>query len=469
MPVRSELDDAIDAFWTASGGGARPPVDLSVEMPPDRSAFRVALAAAAAGCAVYAAVSELTGRPAPAMDPTLALATFTTHVTRAGRPVPKWAPLSGAYRTADDRYVQLHCNFPHHASGAARRLGVAEDRAAFAEAVAGWDAEALEHALIDDGMVAAAYRTLDEWAAHPHAASITGLPLLDWRTLHAPDEDLDPNQNRPATPDRPLAGTRVLDLSRVLAGPVAGQTLANLGADVLRVDGAHLPSVAVGVMTTGTSKRNTYLDLRSAEDREHLVGLVRDADLVVDAYRPGALERWGFGPDEIAAVAPSASVVQISAFDWVGPWAGRRGFDSIVQSTTGIALAGADLCGSDAPVHLPVQTLDYSTGLFATAAAIRALARRGSGHGTTLARLSLIRSRNWLVGLGVPRRFEPGAITPGADQVASIASDFGDLELVRPLIGSWSWGPRRLGSDRASWQHPTRGFGAPDARKRPPG
>lgn len=451
MTVGSDLDGAIDAFWTASGGGLRPPVSLSNRIPPDRSAFRVALAAAAAGGAVSAAVSELTGRPAPAIDPALALATFTTHVTQGGRPVPKWAPLSGAYRTADDRFVQLHCNFPHHARGAARRLGAPEDPDAFATAVARWDAFALEQALIDDDMVAAAYRTLDEWADDPHAASIADLPVLDWRRLSAPDEDHESNHNRPATAERPLSGIRVLDFSRVLAGPVAGQTLANLGADVLRVDGAHLPSVAVGVMTTGTSKRNTYLDLRSAGERERLVGLVRDADVVIDAYRPGALDRWGFGPHEIAAVAPSASVVQISAFDWVGPWAGRRGFDSIVQSTTGIALAGAELSGSEAPVHLPVQALDYSTGLFAASAAIRALARRSSGHGTTLARLSLIRSRNWFVGLGGPDRFEPGAIIPEPDQLASIASDFGELELVRPLIGSWSWGPRRLGSDRASW------------------
>lgn len=439
---------AIDAFWTATGGGPRPTVPLTGEVPPDRSAFRIATAAVAACSAVAAALVELTGKhPAP-LDPSLALASFTTHVRRDGRPVPRWAPLSGTYRTADDRFIQLHCNFPHHAGGVAQRLGVPEDRTAFETAVAGWDAETLEEELIAAGLVGAAYRTLDQWSLHPHAQAVTGLPLLDWEVLATNDVAVVPGH--PGS--RPLAGVRVLDCSRVLAGPVAGQTLANLGADVIRVGADHLPVVEIGVLTTGTSKRNTSVDLRATEGRAQLVDLLRDADLLIDAFRPGALARWGFDPGEIATLAPQTSVVQISAFDWTGPWAGRRGFDSIVQSTTGLALAGAELTHSPTPVHLPVQVLDYCTGMFAAAAAIRALAYRRDRAESRLARLSLLRTRDWLVELGDPQPFDPAAITPARDQVGVIDSDFGELELVRPFIGQWAWGPRTLGSSPPRWQ-----------------
>lgn len=451
-----------EAFWAASGGGVPPAVELAGEVPPDRSAFRIAAAAAAACGSVAAAVAEFVGHDVVPVDPSLAVATFTTHVLRNGTPVPGWAPLSGTYRAADDRFVQLHCNFPHHATGIARLLGVPEERVAFEAAVGRWAAAELEQELVDCGLVGAAYRTLAEWSIHPHAAAVSGLPLLDWDPLATGAVE----QRLPAGPGAaPLAGVRVVDCSRILAGPIAGQTLANLGADVLRVGADHLPVVEIGVLTTGTSKRNTTLDLRTPEGRSQMTDLVRHADLLIDAYRPGALARWGFGAEEIGTIAPQASVVQISAFDWYGPWAGRRGFDSIVQSTTGLALAGAEESNSPVPVHLPVQALDYCTGLFAAAAAIRALTDRRRRGRSSRARLSLLRTRNWLVELGDPRPFEPGAIAPTPDQVATISSDFGELELVRPFIGRWAWGPRTMGSSPPRWRsrhaHDTRTGGEP--------
>ncbi|MFW2383608.1 MAG: CoA transferase, partial [Acidimicrobiales bacterium] len=380
------------------------------------------------------------------LDQSLALANFTTHVEVDGEPLPKWASLSGTYRTGDDRFVQLHCNFPHHAAGTAARLGVPEDRAEFERAIADWEAVDLETALIADGMIGAMSRTLDEWAEHPHAVATAGLPLIDVEPLGRGE----PEKFAPMG-ERPLSGVRVLDCSRVLAGPAAGQTLANLGADVLRVGAEHLPHVEICVVATGTGKRNAFLDLRRADARERFVNLVRDADAILDAFRPGALEQYGFGPNEIAAISPRTNVIRVCAFDWVGPWAGRRGFDSIVQTTTGIAMAGAEMGNSETPTPLPVQALDYATGFFAAAAAIRAVHRTRTIGGSTDSKLSLLRTRNWLVGLGAPKPFTPDSIVPTAEQLQTIHSDFGEVELVRPFIGEWTHGPRRLGTSDATW------------------
>ncbi len=447
MGASSAVQAGIDHFLELTGAPQnQSAVPIVGSTPPDASAFSTALAAVIACGSVNAALSNLTGFSPGSLNQALALSSFTAHVRCDGQPVPKWASLSGHYRTADDRFIQLHCNFPHHAAGAAARLGVAQDRSAFEDAISHWDAFDLETALIDDGMIAAAYRTMDEWNDHSHANAVEPLPLLDFAR-----SGYGPSRSRP-TGDLPLIGVHVLDCSRVLAGPVAGQTLANLGADVLRIGADHLPSVEIGVMATGTSKRNASVDLRTAEGRATFTDLVKDAHVVIDAFRPGALAQYGFSAEEITALSPGVSVIEICAFDWVGPWAGRRGFDSIVQSTTGIAVAGAEQCGSAEPVHLPVQSLDYCTGFFAAAAAIRAIAENRVTGGSWNAKLSLIRTRNWFVALGGPKPFEQAAITPTPDQLATVPSDFGELELVRPFVGRWSHGPKQLGTSEPVWR-----------------
>jgi crotonobetainyl-CoA:carnitine CoA-transferase CaiB-like acyl-CoA transferase len=441
------IQSALDPFWRCTGTSQIP--ELTATAPvEDRSAFRTCLAASASCASVIAAIAELTGRSTATVDQSLALSSFTTHALVDGKPLPKWASLSGFYRTADDHFIQLHCNFAHHAAGAAARLGVQQDRGAFETAIAGWNAAELEAGLIADGMIGAVCRTMDEWSRHPHAHATAGLPLVDMDRLA---EGKPRSTRNPAVGDGPLSGVRVLDCTRVLAGPVAGQTLANLGADVVRVGAEHLPHVEACVIATGTSKRNIFLDLRRVGARDTFVNLIRDADVVIDAFRPGALEHYGFGPSEIAVISPATSVIQISAFDWVGPWARRRGFDSIVQSTTGIALAGAEMSGSDTPVHLPVQSLDYATGFFAAAAAIRAIHRSRTEGGSSTAKLSLLRTRNWFVGLGGPKVFSPGSVLPTSDQTSRLDSDFGEVELVRPFVGRWTHGPQHLGSSDARW------------------
>jgi crotonobetainyl-CoA:carnitine CoA-transferase CaiB-like acyl-CoA transferase len=372
-----------------------------------------------------------------AIDRDRVLALFAGNVAINGTPIPTWADLSGYYRTADGGHIQFHCNFPHHAAGVVSRLGCDSTREAVQQAVLERDPFELEQQLIDDRMIAAKVRTMDEWSEHPHAHATIDLPLITVERLGD------------APPREPSRRLKVLDCSRVLAGPVAGLTFAAHGADVLLVGAEHLPSMEAGVLVTGSGKRNTFADLNTGTGRADFTRLLDGADIWIDAYRPGGFASRGF---PLERCAPGTVVVQLCAFDWVGPWAGRRGFDSIVQSTTGIVDAGSVASGRSDPTPLPVQALDFCTGLLAAFAAAQ-LARHQSEHGGTwLARLSLLRTRNWLVSLGQPRPFEPRPAVPTASALHTVATPFGDVTSARPIGGSWPHGPQPLGSAAPTWE-----------------
>jgi hypothetical protein len=295
-------------------------------------------------------------------------------------------------------------------------------------------------------MVAAAYRTLEEWDAHPHAVATRELPAFDLNRLGA-------DGDRPLPPaDRPLEGVRVLDCSRVLAGPVAGMTLASHGADVLRVGADHLPTTDSGVMSTDFGKRRASIDLRTNEGKATFTRLLGDADVIIDAFRPGALESLGFGPDEVARIRPGIVMVQFCGFDWIDLWGGRRGFDSIIQSTIGIALAAA----SEGVIeHLHGEVLDHATGFLAAFAAMRGLARRQSEGGFWIARLSLLRTLNWLVGLG--EGGEPETPIDLDAYTHEVDSAFGCMRAARAVGGlpaspsRWDRVPSEIGSSAAEW------------------
>jgi crotonobetainyl-CoA:carnitine CoA-transferase CaiB-like acyl-CoA transferase len=365
----------------------------------------------------------------------LVVAGFVGHLEIDGTTPPVWADLSGYYRTADGRFLQFHCNFPHHAAGVVARLRCEPTRESVQAAVLEWDPLELEAALVADGMIAAYLRTMDEWSAHPHAAATAALPVV---SVEQVDD---------APPREPGRRPRVLDCSRVLAGPVAGQALGAHGADVLRVGAAHLPSIEPAVIVTGSGKRNAFVDLDTADGRAGFDRLLSGADVWIDAYRPGAFAEHGFDATGYAGLV----TVQLCAFDWTGPWAGRRGFDSIVQSTTGIVEAGRAASGSDEPTPLPVQALDYATGYLAAFAASRLIAHQAEVGGTWLARVSLLRTRNWLVSLGGPHPFEPARPTVPPHALQQVESDFGLLTMPWPVGGSWAHPPRRLGSSPPEW------------------
>ena len=305
-----------------------------------------------------------------------------------------WGPVSGYFRAGDGRWIQLHCNFPHHRDRALGVLRCEATREAVTAAVHGWKAAELEEALVNARMCAGLLRTPEEWQAHPHALALAMLlPLEIIRIGDAPPEPLPPGP-------RPLSGVRVLDLTHVIAGPVCGRTLAEHGADVLRVTAPGKPVMERLVQDMGRGKLSTYLDVVKDADAERLRALAREADVFSQGYRPGALAARGFSPQDLARLRPGIVYVSLSAFGHEGPWKDRRGFDSIVQTVTGIAAEGGRARGLDEPRPLPCQALDHASGYLLAFGATVALARRATQGGSWLVRLSLAQTGRWLDRLG---------------------------------------------------------------------
>ncbi|MFM0399554.1 CoA transferase [Paraburkholderia aspalathi] len=365
-------------------------------------------------------------------------------------------PVMGFYATRDGRWIQLHTNFPHHLEGVLKVLGCANDRAAVAEAIRGWDGATLDQTLADAGLCAALIRTPDEWAALDQAKAIAGLPLFEIERIG--DAPVEPP--REAGAERPLAGVRVLDLSRIIAGPVAGRALAQHGAEVLMVNGPHLPNIAPLVIDNGRGKRSAVIDLRDATGRETLNGLVSDADVFLQAYRPGALTARGFGPEELARVRPGIVYVSVCAYGHKGPWAARRGFDSLVQSASGIAFTEREAAGWDEPKHLPCQALDHATGYLAAFGAMAALARRATEGGSWHVRVSLVQTGRWLQSFGLlPDGWKAPdvSIDDVRDCLGTVQSAFGRVlgvlpaERLEETPARFDLPPARIGAHEAKW------------------
>ena len=343
-----------------------------------------------------------------------------------------FAPLSRFVRTADG-WVRLHANYPHHREAALRALG--PDPITTARERNSLD---VEDAVVAAGGVAAAVRTEREWAAHPQGAAVRGLPLLRLRRV----------ADAPAQPRSPQH-RRVLDLTRVIAGPVGTRTLASYGADVLRVDSPRLPEDPAALLDTGPGKRSTLLDLARTEDHAVFDRLLAAADVLVQGYRPGALAAHGLAPDALAERFPSLVVVELSAWGHAGPWASRRGFDSIVQAASGIAAVTARRDGS--PGTLPAQALDHAAGHLIAAAVLRALTESGRQGGTWHAELSLAQLAAWLLAAPRPAAEADDDVDP-SPYLVDLPSPSGTVTVVRPP-GSpvWSRGPVPSGHDPARW------------------
>ncbi len=354
----------------------------------------------AAGQAVARLIQQQTGRlPSVSVDRRLASLWFSSSIRPVGWQVPPlWDPVAGDYASADG-WIRLHTNAPHHRAAAEQVLGPVADRAEMATKVATWNAAELEQAIVDAGGCAAQMRTWQAWQQHPQGLAVNAEELIQRQVF-------DTGIDKPwfGSPARPLAGIKVLDLTRVLAGPVASRFLAGLGADVLRIDSPtwNEPGV-VPEMTLG--KRCARLDLKSPEGRQVFEALLKDADVLFHGYRADALEQLGYTLGERQHLAPGLIDVSLNAYGWSGPWRNRRGFDSLVQMSSGIAEAGMAWKQGDKPVPLPLQALDHTTGYLMAASAIQALSERfASGRGSS-ARLSLARTAKLLVDAGqVPQQ-----------------------------------------------------------------
>lgn len=342
-----------------------------------------------------------------------------------------WVPreqgdIAGLYPTGGGGWVRLHTNFDHHRAAILDLLGCAGDRASVAAVLRGWDAFALEAEAISRGLTISALRDFAAWDAHPHGQAMASLPLVEiTRIGDAPAEEL-------AFDEAPLGGLRVLDLTRVIAGPVATRTLAAHGAEVLTITGPDLPGF--GIADLGRGKRQGVVDLRNAAGRAALAGLLAGADVFVQGYRPGSLAARGFGPAEAVALRPGLVVAELSAYGAAGPWSGRRGFDSLVQTASGFNAAEAAAFGQASPRPLPVQALDHATGYLLAAGIMTALLRRMREGGSWHVRVSLARTGAWLRGLGqvaVDPAWPVPSVESFADLLERSASGFGVMQAVR--------------------------------------
>jgi crotonobetainyl-CoA:carnitine CoA-transferase CaiB-like acyl-CoA transferase len=400
-------NDALRTILPIAGWGEERARAVDITGSPDPilpTPFRIGETSAAALAAVGLAVSDLwairTGRHQDvAVDTRRATASLRSghYMQMQGAPVStERNAVMGFYPARHGRWSYLHCNFPNHRAAALTVLGVPEDRETVRQAVAKWDALELEEAIIAARGAGGMVRTMDEWARHPQAAAIASLPLMEIVKIgDSPPERL------PAG-DRPLSGIRVLDLTRVLAGPTCARTLAEHGADVLKITAGHLPNLGYQEYDTGHGKLSAQLDLREPADVEILRGLVREADVFSQGYRPGTLGTRGFSPEALARLRPGLVYVSLCAFGHIGPWASRRGFDTVVQAVSGIASRQGELFPGAAPgpQFYPVSAIDYLTGYLMAFGAIVALARRAREGGSWLVRLSLAQTGRWLVGRG---------------------------------------------------------------------
>jgi crotonobetainyl-CoA:carnitine CoA-transferase CaiB-like acyl-CoA transferase len=349
------------------------------------------------------------------------------------------------YRAGDGRWIFLQRLFPHHFDRQLAVLGCAPDEEAIAKAVLDWRAVDLEAAIAAAGACGALVRTREEWAALPQGRAVAALPLLS--ITRTGDSDPEP---LPAA-GRPLSGVRVLDVTRVLAGPTCARTLAEHGADVLRVGTHALPDDPQMMRDTGHGKRSADLDLKSAQGADTLRRLAAGADVFSQGYRPGALASLGFGPADLARLRPGIITVSISAYGAAGPWSARRGFDSVVQSASGIAREVADEAG--VPRALPANPLDYTTGYLAAFGALVALGRRAREGGSYHVELSLAQTGEYLHGL---TRADPALVAGRsrdlpADRLEELMitrdTAFGKLRYFAPAA--------RMLSTRPRWDLPT--------------
>ncbi len=445
----------LDAAWTALGEhpGALALVRDRGDTVPLDSALPVgrfvhdAIAAASLSAALLAARRTGSAVPTVELDP-LRIATAVTsekHYRHNGEPMNAWAELSGFWPAADG-WLRTHANYRHHRERLVTALGLpglttADDLLLHLH---GRSAEVVEALVNESGGVAVRVATEAEWRASEQASIVAKQPLVGFERVG--------EQAAAALPDTevdaPARGIRVLDLTRVVAGPTATRTLALWGADVLRVDPPQYPEIPAQHLDTGAGKRSTLIDFDATP--EILEELLAEADVVVTGYRLGALDRFGLSPDALFERHPGIILARLTAWGTQGPFAERRGFDSVVQAATGISwLESADPEGSPGrqPGALPAQALDHAAGYLLAAAIITAVRRRIDEGGSWLVETSLARVAVELLDAPRTERAEhtawlPTVITRGELRTAAAAThyDGGPDDWDAPSV---SWGTSR--------------------------
>lgn len=462
MDTHQATPEALAALWAGAGLPPDALAQLTLtggEAPVLPSSFAVATAAQASLGAAGLAASVLGrlrrgGAPqAVTLDRTHAVLDSCAHVLVDGVAPTVWDKLSGLYACGPDGetgWVRIHANFAHHRDGALKLLGLPPGpdtaRDAVQQALRGWDAEGFEAAAAEAGLVVAAARSFEQWDAHPQGQALSGRPPLSIERIGDAPPTGPLRWPSLAAGARPLAGLRVLDLTRILAGPVAGRSLAAWGADVMLVNSPRLPNIP-SIADTSRGKRSVLLDLDTEADRRTFDRLVADAHVFLQGYRPGGLAARGYGPQALAERRPGIVALSLSAYGPEGPWAGRRGFDSLVQTATGFNLAEALAAGQHTPRALPLQILDYAAGYLLAFGASAALWRQQHEGGSWHVQVSLAGVGHWLRTLG---RVPEGLATvapPFEPYLVHEASGFGALTVLRHPV---QFAQTPAGFDRAS-------------------
>jgi crotonobetainyl-CoA:carnitine CoA-transferase CaiB-like acyl-CoA transferase len=457
MDVDGELAGLLDEVGV--------PIDVEVRIEgedpvlaspvPVGEAAAVALAACAATAAQLWA--ERTGRPqAVRVGVRAAAASLVSFLLqRLDPPAPAiatriFSPVTARYETADGHWIHLHGGFPHLAEGTLRLLGCRTDadRTTIASAVRRRPAVELEDQLAAAGLCGAVVRTGAEWARLPQARAIAPLGRVTISKLTG-------GEPRPAgDAARPLGGLRVLDLTRLLAGPTAGRTLAEHGADVLLVSSPRLGNVAPFVLDTSHGKRSAHLDLDDPADAGRLRALAAGADVFVQSYRAGALAGRGFGPADLAVGHPGLVYVTVNCYGDVGPWSTRPGWEQMAESATGLATAQ----GGDGPPELiPAAPCDYITGYLAALGALAALRRREREGGSYLVQASLCQTGTWLEQLPRADHERATGLSGWTDLAVESATAHGRLLHLGPVAdmsvtpARWNRPSPPLGADPPVW------------------
>ncbi|MEU5853633.1 CoA transferase [Saccharopolyspora shandongensis] len=429
---REPLSEALGAL-----GVDRDPTELAVTGDLGHLGSRLPVEDTAIAC-VGAALLASTRRPAELATGHVAAAMRSeAHLRLDGEPpLDGFAPMSRFWRTADG-WVRTHGNYPWHREALVRALGTPDDVAAVASVIGELPAREVESRVVEAGGIAAAVRTPQEWLAEPPGRAVAAQPLVGTDRIGD------------ATPRSRGDRLRVLDLTRVIAGPVCTRFLAALGADVLRIDPPHRPE-RPGSYDTLLDKRTALLDAGTPEGLALLHELLAGADVLVHGYRPGALRRFGLGAEDLAERHPGLVVVSLSAWGTAGPWGERRGFDSIVQAASGIATVEST---SDGPGALPCQLLDHGTGYLCAAAVLDGLRRQSEAGGTWLRELSLARTAHWL--LGRPRAERPPVPADAEPWLTELDSPDGRITAVAP--------PGRIDGKPLAW-HAIHAYGTDEPR-----
>ncbi len=426
--------DQLAHIWHLTGLPANALLNakLNITAPTLPSSYHVAAAATASIAAAGLAASELWRLRSGGETQTVSVNSrhaetefLSEHhlVINGDAEKRLWGPIAGLYQCGDGRWLRIHANYPHHEAGVLDVLKCECNREVVEKALRSWTAQDFEDACGEQGLVVFMMRSAEEWSQHGQAQALERLPLFDIERIgDAPPEPL------PAGGTQPLSGISVLDLTRVIAGPVCGRTLAAHGADVLRISAARLARDPLMLeIDGGRGKRSAFIDLKEPQGRADLEARVQNADVFVQGYRPGAMDANGFSPERLAELRPGIVSVSISAWGHEGPWSHRRGFDSLVQTASGINHGEAQMAGIDGPRPLPCQALDFASGYLMALGAIAGLHKRATEGGSWRVRVALARTGRWLQSLG--------RIDNGLAGTAPTAADIADLFTEIPETG----------------------------------